>query len=299
MPVTSVRSRPVDTAALPSVDLLVPTRNRHDCLRRSLPSWLAAIGDAGRILLCDQSPQPFSASDVSVIQVLHRPELSGLPAARNVLLAASNAEVVVFLDDDCEIAADFVSIIRQLARSEPQLLAWGPVVEHRGPWTRRLHRLAHLGVFHDPRRLVVSPCDRRSSALFGCCFAVRRSAAAQVGFDARRPGYALGEDFDFFRRLATAHGWANARFVSTLRAVHRQDGADRADAFRRGVAKGAFLRWLARRHGQDNPATLLHLGVALVAVASGQGQEPADWRGVLTGMLTRACHTQRKKRRGR
>jgi GT2 family glycosyltransferase len=286
MPVSSARDGYVDTEGLPSVDLLVPTRNRHECLRRSLPSWLAAIGDAGRIILCDQSAQPFSAADAPTVQVLHRLELSGLPAARNVLLAASNAEVVVFLDDDCEIAADFVALIRQLARREPRTLAWGPVVERRGRWTRRLHRLAHLGAFHDPRRLVDGPCDRRSSALFGCCFAVRRTVAAQVGFDSRRPGYALGEDFDFFRRLAYAYGGAHARFVRELRAIHRQDGTNRADPYRRGIAKGAFLRWLARRHGQSNPATLLHLGLAVAAAASGRGQEPADWRGVLAGLLT-------------
>jgi glycosyltransferase involved in cell wall biosynthesis len=267
----------------PSVDLLVPTRNRHDCLRRSLPSWLAALDGRGRLLLCDQSPRPFSDARA---EVLHHPELSGLPAARNVLLAASTADVVVFLDDDCEIAPDFVIQVRRFAARESHL-AWGPVVEHRGHWTRRLHRLVHLGAFHDPRRLVDGPCDHTTSALFGCCFAVRRTVAATIGFDARRSGYALGEDLDFFRRLTRAHGPRCVRFASALHAVHRQDGADRADPHRRGVAKGTFLRWLARRHGGGNPATLLHLALALLAAASGRGQEPAGWRGVLNGLTAR------------
>lgn len=270
----------------PSVDLLVPTKNRHACLARSLPSWEAALAGRGRLLLCDQSPTAFADPRV---EVLHRPDLRGLPAARNVLLAASRAEVVVFLDDDCEIAPDFVSQVRRLAAQEP-LLAWGPVVEQRGPSTRRLHRLVHLGAFHDPRRLLAGPGDRPTTALFGCCFAVRRVAACELGFDARRPGYALGEDLDFFMRLARRHGPRAARFASALRAVHRQDGADRADAHRRGVAKGAFLHWLARRHGGGNPATLLHLGLALLAAASGRGQEPADWRGVIAGLCARERH---------
>lgn len=268
---------------LPSVDLLVPTKNRHACLRRSLPSWLAALGDSGRILLCDQSPAAFQDERV---EVLHRPELSGLPAARNVLLAASRAEIVVFLDDDCEIAPDFIAAVRRLAM-EHSLVAWGPVVEQRDRTTRRLHRLVHLGAFHDPRRLVGGPCDRSTSALFGCCFAVRRAAAVAIGFDARRSGYALGEDFDFFRRLTLKRGCRSVRFASTLRAIHRQDGTDRADPHRRGMAKGAFLRWLAQRHGGGNPATLLHLALALLAAASGRGQEPAGWRGVLHGLLAR------------
>ena len=269
------------SAPLPTVDLLVPTRNRHECLQRSLPSWLSAAAGRAGIILCDQSPQPFAAAE---IRVLHRPELSGLPAARNVLLASSSADVVVFLDDDCEIAADFVQVVQQLAQQELHLLAWGPVVEQRGRWTRRLHRLVHHGVFDDPRRLVDGPCDHPTRALFGCCFAVRRSQAQALGFDARRCGYALGEDFDFFTRLSASHPLACSRFVRHLHALHRQDGADRADHFRRGLAKGAYLHWLARRHGQGNPATLFHLGLALLAAASGHGQEPASWRGVVAGL---------------
>jgi GT2 family glycosyltransferase len=275
----------------PTVDLLVPTRNRHDCLRRSLPSWRAT---GTRILLCDQSPTPFAATGV---RVLHRPDIAGLPAARNALLAASDAEIVVFLDDDCEIAADFVSQVQRLARRETAVVAWGPVVEQRGRWTRRAHRVVHLGAFHDVRRLVSGRGDQPTNALFGCCFAVRRAAAAQVGFDARRPGYALGEDFDFFGRLTRAHG--RVRFARGLTAIHRRDGEDRATPFARGLAKGAFLSWTARRHGQGNPATLVHLLLALVGAASGQGQEPAAWRGVLAGWWGADGHGRVKKRSAR
>lgn len=274
---------------MPTVVLLVPTRNRHECLRRSLPSWRAS---GARIILCDQSPQPFAADGITV---LHRPDLGGLPAARNALLAASDAEIVVFLDDDCEIASDFVAVVRSLAAHEPAVVAWGPVVEQRGRWIRRAHRIAHLGAFHDARRLVAGPTDRPTNALFGCCFAVRRAVARRVGFDARRPGYALGEDFDFFRRLLLVQPQVRLRFASSLRAVHRRDGEDRAVPFDRGLAKGAFLSWIARRHGRGNPATLGHLAVALLCAASGRGQEPADWRGLMAGLWRTDGHGRVKK----
>jgi GT2 family glycosyltransferase len=233
---------------MPTVDLLVPTRARHDSIRASLPSWRAAADGAG-IILCDQSPTPFTAPDM---RVLHRPDLGGLPAARNVLLATSTAEVVVFLDDDCEVAPDFVHQVRRLAAREPTFMAWGPVVEQRSRWARRLHRLAQLGCFADPRRLVAGACDRPTWALFGCCFAVRRAVALAVGFDARRSGYALGEDLDFFRRLADRHPPHPARFVRALVAHHREDGANRADRAARGRAApgarpgGSGLRARAR-----------------------------------------------------
>lgn len=267
-----------------SLAFLIPTRNRHDCLRRWLPSVLRAARAAEAVVvLCDQSATPFAAPPG--VRVLHRPDLSGLPAARNALLAAVDAEVVCFLDDDTELAVDTGLRVRELAAREPGMLAWGPVIEARPSVIRRLHRLCQLGCLRDPRRLTAGPNDHPTTALFGCCFAVRRQAALAVGFDARRPGYALGEDLDFFLRLSRRWGPGRVRFARCLRAIHHRDGDGRADPRARGRAKAVFLRWLARRHGGGNPATLLHLALGLAAAASGRGQEPGSGIGVLAGLL--------------
>lgn len=270
---------------------LIPTRNRHDCLRRWLPSvQRAAQATGAAVVLCDQSATPFAAPPG--VRVLHRPDLDGLPAARNALLAAVDAEVVCFLDDDTEIAADTGLRLRELAAREPRMLAWGPVVEVRPAAVRRLHRLCQFGCLRDPRRLTAGPADRSTAALFGCCFAVRRQAALAVGFDARRAGYALGEDLDFFLRLARRWGPGRVRFARCLRAIHHRDGEGRADPHARGRAKAEFLRWLARRHGGGNPATLLHLALGLAAAASGRGQEPGSPAGVLAALRGPADKTR-------
>ncbi len=271
---------------------LIPSKDRHRCLARTLPLVLRAAGAAApgscEIVVCDQSPTPFSAPPG--VTVLHRPDLGGLPAARNLLLASSRAELVCFLDDDTDLGRDFAVRLLALAAGEPAQAAWGPVVEVRGLWRRRHHRLLQLGVFHDPRRQCAGVRDRASAALFGCCFAVRRAQALRTGFDARRRGYALGEDLDFFLRLGPLVGGARAiRFAAALRARHRRDGADRARPAQRGQAKAAFLVDLARRHGGRNPATLIHLALALLAAASGRGDEPGSWAGVWRGLRRAAA----------
>jgi len=271
----------------PVFAILVPSRDRHDALRRSLPALRAAArSGGGRVLVCDQSAEPFPAADG--VEVLHRPDLPGLPAARNVLLdAAGGAGVVGFCDDDAEPAANFGAVAVRLARDEPEFAAWGPVVETRPRRVQHCHRLTQLGCLRDPRRLLHRRRDAPTTALFGCCFAVRRDAAVAVGgFDARRPGYALGEDLDFFLRLGAA-GY-RLRFSRELACVHREDAAGRADPRARGRAKARFLRWLARRHGGRNPATLLHLGLALAGAAAGRGREPAAALGVLRGLGERS-----------
>lgn len=235
-------------------DLLVaiPSKNRHAQLALSLRSLLPmAQRVAARVLVCDQSLQPFAHPGVTV---LHRPELAGLPAARNVLLHAADADVVLFLDDDTDVAADLGERMLALAAAEPDVVAWGPVVETRGSWARRLHRLLHLGCLRDARRLTTRRCDAPTRELFGCCFAVRRAAALAVGgFDARLPGYALGEDRDFCWRLQAA-GF-RLRFATGLRAHHRAVGGQRPPL----LARLRYLRWFASRHGRGNPATVLHL----------------------------------------
>lgn len=261
-----------------TLSFLIPTRDRHAALARTLASVVPAARRCGAaIVVCDQSPTPAPAS--ADVRVLHRPDIAGLPAARNALLRATDAGLVCFLDDDVDVAGDLGERLLAHAAAEPACLGWGPVIETRSSSVRRLHRLAQLGVFHDPRRLLSRRCDRSSRALFGCCFAVRHQVALRVGFDARRGGYALGEDLDFFLRLG-----GPLRFCADLRVVHRRDGGGRDDATRRGLRKGAFLVWLARRHGGRNPATLLHLGLATAAAASGRGDEPAAWRGVIAGL---------------
>ncbi len=262
---------------------LIPSRDRHGDLARWQPTVQRAARRVGaEILVCDQSATPWPG--LPGITVLHRPDLGGLPAARNVLLAATTAPLCCFLDDDTEIAADFAQRLLAQAAAEPAALGWGPVVEVRPVRLRRLFRCVQLGALADDRRLAGSRRGRPAAALFGCAMAFRTAAIRAVGFDARLPGYALGEDLDACLRLATHTGQRRPfRWCSDLRAIHHQAAANRSDRWRRGLAKGSFLHWLARRHGGGNPATALHLGLALLAASAGRGQEPAAplavWRG--------------------
>lgn len=230
----------------------IPSKNRHAELRQSMPSVLAMAARAmAQVVVCDQSDQAFIHPGV---RVLHQPWLTGLPAARNALLASVMDELVLFLDDDTDVAEDLGLRLLELADSEPHIDAWGPVIERRSSWPRRLHRLLHLGCMRDVRRLTVAACNHKTRELFGCCFAVRRQVAVACGgFDARMVGYALGEDRDFCWRLHRRGSLM--RFAAELCATHRAVGGQRP-ALRQRLH---YLRWFTARHGRGNPATVLHL----------------------------------------
>jgi GT2 family glycosyltransferase len=237
--------------------VLIPTKHRHRELARSLATVLPMARRCGaEVVICDQSPTPFAHPG---LRVLHRPDLPGLPAARNALLAAIDADLALFLDDDTDPAPDLGERLLALAAAEPKFAAWGAVVEARPRPAQRLHRLLFHGSLRDARRLTAGRCDRPTRELFGCCFAVRRAAAQAIGgFDARLPGYALGEDRDFCWRLHAA-GF-RLRFAQPLRAIHRAVGGQRPPL----RSTLLYLRWFTARHGRGDPATLAHAAIATV-----------------------------------
>src|SRR3954469_7890996 len=119
------RVRRRSSAGRMATAFLIPTKDRHASLPRTLRLVRRAALPGDEILLCDQSPGPYLAPPG--VRVLHRPDLAGLPAARNGLLAASRAEIACSLDDDTDLAPDFGARLRELAGREPELLGWGPV----------------------------------------------------------------------------------------------------------------------------------------------------------------------------
>ncbi len=256
------------------VAVVIPTKNRHRELARSLFTVVPAARAAGAsVRICDQSPAPFPvpAWCIDVVTVDHRPDLRGLPAARNALIRAVRAEVLLFLDDDTDLARDAVVAVRDAAAREPALAGWGPVCEVRPHRVRRPYRLLRLGAFRDVRRLTGAASDAPTRELYGCCCAFRRSALLAVrGFDARLPGYALGEDQDCCRRLVAA-GF-RLRFLRACRAWHRREGANRADPWKGLVNTWRWSRWWAARHGRGEPLTPVHRLFAMLGALAAAGR---------------------------
>ena len=202
----------------------------------------------------------------------------------------------VFHDDDCLIADDFVVELWNLCQKHPGIHGWGPVVEGRARQTQRLHRLAQLGAQRDSRRLLSRRCTvlpRRFWLLHGfsarCCCNSCRSCRSQKTL----PGQAaldlwgtLWVNYALCTAL-TAHGHVLS-FGQGLRAAHLNAAAGRAAAGERGAARASWFRQLARTHGRSNPCSLLHLGWACLTAATGAGQEPGHWRGILRGLLSRS-----------
>src|SRR5580692_1931106 len=92
--------------ALPSVAIVIPTRNRHELLKRCLSRLTPYVGEHPEctIIVSDDGDslqtRKALAEELARVQVVQGP-VRGPSANRNCGAAHATAELLIFLDDDC------------------------------------------------------------------------------------------------------------------------------------------------------------------------------------------------------
>jgi GT2 family glycosyltransferase len=193
--------------------VVIPTIDRVENLRATLASVAAADPPAAETIVVDGSPERSAEEVANEFAARYVHTAPGLTAQRNRGAEAAAGDVVVFLDDDVEVASDFLGRLDEVYEDTGIIGATGRVIE---PESRRLggprSRLRKLlpgggreGTFtrYGYPRYLRHP-DRATDVEFmqGCLMTARRDAVVAVGFDEALPGYALGEDEDFSYRLS-------------------------------------------------------------------------------------------------
>lgn len=197
-------------AAEESVSVVVITRDRPRDLEVCLKAVLASTFQAFDLVVVDQSARSDSAELVARIAV-HTPRLRhirdtgvGAARARNIGVAATTGQIVVFTDDDCEPYPDWLGLIVQSLRDDPGVgIVFGAVIP--AP--------------HDPgdgfivgfspvrrARLTGRLAKLRDAGISANVALRRRALQATGGFDEMLgPGgyFACAEDFDLTYRALT------------------------------------------------------------------------------------------------
>ena len=191
---------------MPRVSTIIPTYNRPDFLREALASVLAQTYQESEIIVVDdgstnaaqdatrQVVQEFACVWLRPIRYLFQPR-QGVSAARNQGVAASQGELLAFLDSDDVWQPE--KLARQLAFFETQPRAH--ICQTEETWIRhgvrvnphKKHRKPHGDIFvRSLARCLVSP-----SAVM-----LRRELFDRVGgFDTQLPAC---EDYDLWLRIS-------------------------------------------------------------------------------------------------
>jgi GT2 family glycosyltransferase len=172
---------------------------------------------------------------------------AGLPAQRNLILAAcSDADVVVFFDDDFFAEANYLAEVEKTFLTNPGMIALtGALIADgiKGPGISTQEGLEILRKVDGTRAGdAISPV----AGAYGCnmAFLLKPIRANAIQFDENLPLYGWQEDTDFSRRLA--------RYGIILRSerllgVHLGTKGGRTSGVRLGYSQVANLTYLVRK----------------------------------------------------
>lgn len=225
-----------------AVTIIVPTRDRPDYLDvalRSIDPQARALG--ADVLVVDDGPSAATravAERHSARYVAHE-AARGLNAARNTAIAATSAELLVFVDDDVAVRPGWLAALTQAAARLP---AQAGVLT--GPIVPRIedHRFRACGREGGPVTWQDFGGEEGDCPhAWGANMTIRRSAIERVGaFDEARELY--GDEQEWQARWIASGG--SIRFVPGAALDHRRAGDD---ARLRALCRAARHRGRASR----------------------------------------------------
>jgi len=237
-----------------TASIVIPTRDRPDYLAVTLRSVMPQAQTLGaEVLVVDNGADPASAAVVSRFgaRLVAMPR-SGLNAARNAGVAAATGDPVIFLDDDVDAPAGWLSALLAGVERAPDRDVFG------GPIHARLEGGGPRACGREPppiTTLDLGSEDRDVAHVWGANMAIRRRALATVGpFDEAISG--RGDEEEWQRRYASTGG--RIRYIAAAGLEHRRTSED--SKLRRLAAAAYALGRTARRNDvrKGAPPTLNH-----------------------------------------
>lgn len=224
----------------------IATRGRPAVLAETIAELAHQTRRADELLICHVGPE-----DVGELPQ-RRPDIRflrtspGLPRQRNTILEATEADILLFLDDDFFPAPAYLAVLeRVFAAHLDCVVATGTVIADgaKGPGIASEEARAILAADRSPDNpLAVAPHFNG----YGCNMAVRMAVVRRTGIrvDERLPLYAWYEDIDFTRALGR-HG--TILRLAGARGVHLGVKQARTPGLRLGYSQVVNPIYLARK----------------------------------------------------
>ncbi len=300
---------------LPSLSVIIPTKNRPLDLELTVKSLLTQTALPQQLIIIDQSRNqesrmrvtsayedaPASVRDKTKLCYALDPSISGLAAARNRAIQLAEGNVWLFLDDDVVAEPDFLREILAVYESHPNITGVsGIVTNYRPPsWSFRLwNSIFVCGPFADDRQPVYWAANHphngepvQVSRLGGGLMSFRAEAVRGCRFDETLLGVSDGEDVDFCARLGPG---AVLLIAPRARLAHNRSpaGREREHWLRREARSTHYLYWRNWDRGLRNRLCFwwLNVGYAVVATLAGLRRASLQpWRAFTTGAREGRC----------
>jgi len=246
----------------PTAEIIVPTRDRAGYLDVALATIGPQAAAAGvGVTVVDDGPDRATRAVAARhgVRYLAHVAPQGLNAARNTAIAATDAVLLVFVDDDVAVRPGWLDALLAAADA-----CGDEVGVLTGPIHARFedHPLRACGREGPPvTAMDLGPADTDAERAWGANMAIRRSAIERAGgFDERRELY--GDEQEWQARWQAIGG--RIRYVAAAALDHRRAGDD---ARVRALARAAYRRGQASRRFDVFRGTAPSLGAELRVLA--------------------------------
>jgi GT2 family glycosyltransferase len=246
-----------------TASIVIPTRARPRYLEVALGSIAPQAAHAGvEVLVVDDAgpaPERQAVAERFGARYVPHPRPLGLNHARNTGVAACDRELVIFIDDDVEVAPGWLDALLRAADEHADVAVFtGPVharLEGRAPRS--------CGREGPPvTSLDLGSKDTDAEFAWGANMTIRRQALERIGpFDVTLQNG--GDEQDWQERLR-AQGGGRVLYVAAAALDHRRDGAD---ARMRALARSAFVRGRAARRFDARRAQAPSIGPEMRTLA--------------------------------
>jgi GT2 family glycosyltransferase len=269
----------------PDVAVIIASFRRPQILAETLESLSRQTLPGFQLILSLTSPEDYHEST----PVRDAPQIClgppGLPAQRNrgIALLDPSVRYVAFIDDDVELAPDYLDLMRRIFQRNQELVAFsGQVVEARAEDRAEARKALEKPSAPDAILPVhITP----ESGLYGCSMNVRREILAIEQFDERLRRYGWLEDADFGVRVRRC-GPVGSSSACRLYHLRAPQGRISGQAF--GFAQIMNPFYLARKGTLPwSQACISHGAKVLASNLRGSvfGKGHIDYRGRLAGNL--------------
>jgi glycosyltransferase involved in cell wall biosynthesis len=231
--------------------IVIPTKDRPAGLLRAVRSAMAALPEAGEVVVVDDQSTPPAAKTLAplaapALRVVRNPGPHGPAGARNYGVDQARGAVIFFLDDDDTLEPGYCREVLARLDDLPAETGFGfsALMIRQTDGTDRRAGAGRTGL-----RGVEAPIASRMAGL-GCGFWIRRALFQSLG--GLDPALWVNEDTDFCLRLAAAgvlaHYSAAAGVTIFQDAV--RDACDRASLTRSARAFDRAQGWerILQRH---------------------------------------------------
>jgi glycosyltransferase involved in cell wall biosynthesis len=179
-------------------------QNTIQCLRRVIPNNVS-------ILVVDDgsSDSTFSILENCEVRIVKHPKNLGRYQARQSALSNSEADILVFLDDDCVVDQDwFINLKKAWSSQDSYTVAIGGPVRFREPlnyWGRYYERINPFSPNANLRK-VASPVFTRRLLTGNISFKLERLRESSISFNTKVPKHLGGEDVVFCDEIVKYFG---------------------------------------------------------------------------------------------